>query len=131
MRAGQAVEPRAVVVEGLQHRDATGLGLQQGRMGAHHVVVGEAAACEALADQDDGAFSLRLGFFGDSPRFIGAGQKLHLKAGDFPLALKAQGVTTIVNLRPRAEMADHGEAAEVAAKAASMLAAIGPEGGDR
>ena len=30
-------------------------------------------------------------------------------------ALKAQGVTTIVNLRPRAEMADHGEAAEVAA----------------
>ena len=87
MRARQPVEAGAIVVESLKDGDLSGPCLQQGRLGAHHIVVGEAAAGEPFADQNDGAFGLGNGVLADPARLAGLGGQLNLEPQDFALPL--------------------------------------------
>ena len=61
MRAGQPVKAGAINVKLFENGDTPGPGREQRRLGGDHVVVGEAAARETFANENDGARVLALG----------------------------------------------------------------------
>ena len=79
MRAGQPIKAGAINVKLFENGDAPSPGREQRGLGGDHVVVGEAAAREALTNECDRAFGLGQGFFGNATRFERPRREEHLK----------------------------------------------------
>lgn len=87
MRTGQPIKAGAINVKLFENGDAPGPGREQRGLGRDHVVVGEAAAREAFANERHRAFSLGEGLVGDTLRFHRPGGEEHLKPRDLAFAI--------------------------------------------
>ncbi len=85
MRAGQPIKAGAINVKLFENGDAPSPGRKQRGLGGDHVVVGEAAAREALTNECDRAFGLGQGFLGNATRFERPRRQEHLKPRDLAL----------------------------------------------
>lgn len=100
MRAGQAIQARPVLMEGLEDLDAPASDLDQGALGGDHVQIAEAPAIEALAHQGHGALGIRHDLGVGLADLRRSGGPAGDQAGDLSLALDPQGTQISGDGRP-------------------------------
>ena len=118
MRAGQPIKASAINVKLFENGDAPRPGREQRGLGGDHVVVGEAAAREALTNECDRAFGLGQGFLGNATRFERPRREEHLKPRDLAFPF----------LPERRHIRLGGDAFEPGARDSPLVAIVATEG---